>query len=117
MARADRLERAERLRLLLEGEYRQHLVAALQNTAAGEWGLFDHRQDRDARARIAPVIERLSDLAEEIGEQRDLLMMEPFALHAEFMADRGPVKSNAVGEPKQARAWLARLGEPVWPKA
>ncbi len=43
--------------------------------------------------------------------------MEPFALHGEFIADRGPVKSSAVGEPKQARAWLERLGEAVWPKA
>ena len=113
MARADRLERAERLREQLEGEYRQHLVAALQNAAAGQWGLFDHQQDRHARARIAPTIERLSDLAEEIGGQRSLLGMEPFALHQTFLAARGPVKSNAVGEPKQARAWLEQLGEPV----
>lgn len=117
MARADRLERADRLREMLEGEYRQHLIAALQNAAAGQWGLFDHQADRHARARVAPVIERLSDLAEEIDAQRTLLGLEPFALHEEFVAARGPVKSNAVGEPKQARAWLDRLGEPLWPKA
>jgi hypothetical protein len=117
MARADRLERADRLRAMLEGEYRQHLIVALQNAAAGEWGLFDHQADRHARARVAPTVERLSDLAEEIDEQRSLLGQEPFALHEEFMAARGPVKSNAVGEPKQARAWLERLGEPLWPKA
>ena len=116
MSRADRLERADRLREMLEGEYRQHLIVALQNTAAGHWGLFDHQQDRAARAKVAPVIERLTDLAEEIDEQRELLGLEPFALHAEFMADRGPVKSNAVGEPKQAKAWLAKLGEAVWPE-
>jgi len=101
---------------MLEGEYRQHLIVALQNTAAGHWGLFDHQQDRAARAKAAPVIERLTELAEEIDEQRELLGLECFALHAAFMADRGPVKSNAVGEPKQARAWLAKLGEAVWPK-
>ena len=116
MARADRLDRADRLRDMLEGEYRQHLIVALQNTAAGTWGLFDHQQDRSARAKVAPVIERLTDLAAEIDEQRELLGMEPFALHAEFLADRGRVKSNAVGEPKQAKAWLAKLGEAVWPK-
>jgi hypothetical protein len=113
LARADRLERAERLREQLESEYRQHLVAALQDTAAGSWGLFDHQTDRHARSRIAPTIERLSDLAGEIDGQRELLGIEPFALHQEFLAARGPVKSNAVGEPKQARAWLERLGEPV----
>lgn len=117
MARADRLERADRLRDLLEGEYRQHLIVALQNCASGHWGLFDHSQDKHTRAMVAPVIERLSDLAEEIDEARDLLGLEPFALHEEFMAARGPVKTSAVGEPKQAKAWLEKLGEPLWPKA
>lgn len=117
MARADRLERADRLREMLEGEYREHLIVALQNCAAGHWGLFDHRADKSARGAVAPVIEKLSDLAEEIDEQRELLELDSFALHAEFMADRGPVKSNAVGEPKQAKAWLAKLGEAVWPSA
>ncbi|MDE2596978.1 MAG: hypothetical protein KGL44_08880 [Sphingomonadales bacterium] len=116
MARADRLERADRLRDMLEGEYRAHLVVALQNTAAGHWGLFDHQQDRTIRAKIAPTIARLTELAEEIDEQRELLGLEPFALHEQFIAARGPVRSNAVGEPKQAKAWLERLGEPVWPK-
>ena len=101
---------------MLEGEYRQHFIVALQNTAAGTWGLFDHQQDRHARAQTAPTLERLSDLAEEIDELRELLGMEPFALHREFLEARGPVKSSAVGEPRKARAWLERLGEPVWPK-
>jgi hypothetical protein len=117
MARADRLERADTLRLALEAEYREHLIVALQNTAAGQWGLFDHQQDRNARAAIAPTIERLTDHADQIDELREKLAMEPFALHREFIADRGPVKSSAVGEPKQAKAWLERLGEAVWPKA
>lgn len=117
MARADRLERADALRAALEGEYRDHLIAALQNTAAGHWGLFGHQQDRHIQAAIAPKIAQLTDLAEQIDDLRDKLMMEPFELHGEFMADRGPVKSSAVGEPKQAKAWLERLGEAVWPKA
>jgi hypothetical protein len=117
MARADRLERADTLRLALEAEYREHLIVALQNTAAGQWGLFDHQQDRNARAATAPTITLLTDHADQIDELREKLAMEPFALHREFIADRGPVKSSAVGEPKQAKAWLERLGEAVWPKA
>ena len=42
------------------------------------------------------------------GNQQGL---EPFALHEEFEASRGPVASTAPGEPKQAKAWLARLGK------
>jgi len=40
---------------------------------------------------------------------RAQLFMEPFALHAEFLASRGPVPATAPGEPKQAQAWLERL--------
>lgn len=109
MARADRLERLDAQRQYLEVEYRETLEAALQNTAAGHWGLFDHRQDRIERAAIAPVIETLEELGERLDDIRETLFMEPFALHHDFMATRGPVKSSAVGEPKQARAWLERL--------
>jgi hypothetical protein len=116
MARADRLERADTLRIALEDEYREALIVALQNAAAGHWGLFDHRQDRETRAAIAPTITHLNELAEQIDGLRDKLALEPFALHGEFIAERGPVKSSAVGEPKQAKAWLERLGEAVWPK-
>jgi hypothetical protein len=48
-------------------------------------------------------------MADEIDDLRDQLDMEPFALHREFLAARGPVQSDAVGEPKQAQAWLERL--------
>lgn len=110
MARADRLERLETRRVELEADYMAVLVAALQRTAAGSWGLFDHQQDRSARAKVEPVLAELADLAETIDAARETLFMEPFALHREFMAARGKVASNAVGEPKQARAWLDRLG-------
>ena len=116
MARADRLERADRLRETLEAEYREHLIVALQNTAAGQWGLFGHQQDRHIQAAAAPKLAQLSDLAEEIDELREGLGMESFALHQEILAARGPVKSSAVGEPKQAKAWLERMGVPLWPK-
>lgn len=110
MARADRLERQEARRVELEAEYTAALVAALQMTAAGTWGLFGHQQDRNARARAEPILAELNDLAETIDAARGQLLMEPFALHQEFLAARGKVASNAVGEPKQARAWLDRLG-------
>lgn len=110
MARADRLERLESRRVDMEAEYAEALVAALRTTASGVWGLFDHNQDRWTRANAAPTIAMLEDLAERIDAAREQLLMEPYPLHQEFLASRGKVASNAVGEPKQARAWLDRLG-------
>lgn len=110
MARADRLERLDRRRIGLEEDYRTALIAALTVTAAGAWGLFDHRADRHDRARAVSAVDELTELAETIAELREqLIISEPFALHAEFLAARGPVRAQAVGEPKQARAWLERL--------
>lgn len=109
MARADRLERLDARRAILESDYRDALIAALKVTAAGKWGLFGHQKDRQIEAAAAPTIAALTELGEEIDAVRETLFMEPFALHAEFLASRGPVKSTAVGEPKQARAWLERL--------
>ena len=113
MARADRLERLDVRRSEMEAVYREVLIRALQTTAAGSWGLFDHNQDRQARARAAPVVAELCEAGEEIDDLREQLGIEPFALHQEFLASRGRVASNAVGEPKQARAWLERLGVPA----
>jgi hypothetical protein len=109
MAKAARLERLEGLRVELEAEYLAALIAALKATAAGSWRLFDHNQDRTMRTKVAPVIAALTDLAEQIGDARDRLGLEPFDLHREFMASRGRAAPSAVGEPKQARAWLDRL--------
>jgi len=111
MAKADRLERLDIRRGELEAEYLEALIAALQVTAAGVWGLFDHNQDRWTRANAAPVVENLCDLAQTIDSLRDQLLLEPFELHQEFLASRGPVASSAVGEPKQAQAWLEKLQE------
>jgi len=110
MAKADRLERVDLRRAELEAEYHDALVAALRTTAGGVWGLFDHQQDRRTRAKLAPVVDALIETGDEIAGLREQLGMEPFALHREFLASRGPVASSAVGEPKQAQAWLARLG-------
>ena len=70
MARADRLERLDRRREGLEEDYREALIAALKVTAAGSWGLFDHRQDKHDRARAAPAVAELQELAETIAECR-----------------------------------------------
>lgn len=109
MAKADRLERLDTRRIDMEAEYTAALIEALKVTAAGKWGLFDHTSDRHARKAVAPVIEHLTDLGDAIDAAREQLDMEPFALHHEFLAARGPVSPQAVGEPKQAQAWLARL--------
>jgi hypothetical protein len=110
VAKADRLKRLDNRREELEAEYHAALIAALQVTAGGVWGLFDHNQDRHARARTAPVLASLFDLAQDIDAIRVQLGDGPFALHQEFLGARGPVPSSAAGEPKQARAWLDRLG-------
>ena len=112
MAKADRLERLDVRRAEMEDEYRVALIAALKETAAGRWGLFDHQKDKAARARTAPVVAELSEMADDIDRMRDQLGLEPFNLHPSFMAARGPVASDAVGEPKQALAWLEKLGAP-----
>lgn len=111
MAKAERLARMDERRIEVEAEYRAALINALEITAAGRWGLFGHNNDRAARAAAAPLIDGLSDLAAEIDELRDRLSLAPFDLHGEFLASRGKVGSHAVGEPKQAQQWLARLRE------
>ena len=112
MAKADRLERLDNLRSALEGDYTAALVAALRVTAAGKWGLFDHTADRIARASAAPVIAELDELAAAIDKLRSQLDLPEFQLHPEFLAARGKPAASAVGEPKQAQAWLARMAPP-----
>ena len=109
MARIDRLERLDQRRADLEVEYRETLVAALERTAAGKPGLFNHRADKRERAAVAPVIDELRGLGEAIDGLRVQLMIEPFALYREFFDARGPVAPSAVGEPRQAKLWLERL--------
>ncbi|RYE02032.1 MAG: hypothetical protein EOP61_09555 [Sphingomonadales bacterium] len=109
MAKADRLARLDERRIEAEAEYRAALVAALEVTAAGRWGLFGHNQDKISREAAAPTVAALCELGEEIDDMRDRLGLESFELHAEFIASRGRVGSHAVGEPKQAQQWLARL--------
>ena len=109
MAKIDRLERIDQRRADLEAEYRATLTGALERAAAGKPGLFYHRADKRERAAVAGVIEELRDLGAAIDGYRDLLMIEPFALHRDFFDARGPVAPSAVGEPRQAKQWLERL--------
>lgn len=109
MAKADRLERLDTRRIELESDYRDALIAALRVTASGRWGLFGHQRDKVAIARTAPVLDALADIATEIDAARDTLGLLPFSLHRDFLAARGPAAADAVGEPRQARLWLARL--------
>lgn len=111
MARADRLERLDTQRQALEAEYVASFTAALRATAAGRWGLFGHNEQTGKAAKLSAEVEQLIELGEAIGSMRERLMLEPFALHAKFLAARGRVKSDAVGEPKQAQAWLERMAE------
>lgn len=109
MAKADRLDRLDRRRADLEADYGAALVAALRTTAAGKWGLFDHHGDRRTRAAVAGVVAELNEIGDSIDAARGQLDMPPFDLHQQFLASRGPVGPQAVGEPKQAQAWLDRL--------
>jgi len=111
MSRADRLERLDGQRLDAEAEFSALLIAALRETAAGSWGLFGHNSDKFARKAWDPRVSELTELGEQIDAMRATLGLEPYALFAEFLASRGPVASNAPGEPKQAKSWLTRLGE------
>ncbi|MDO9368961.1 MAG: hypothetical protein Q7T68_10365 [Sphingopyxis sp.] len=111
MSRADRLEKLDARRLELEAEYEAVLLDALRKVASGSWGLFGHNQDRVTRAKWEPVVTDLCDRGEEIDQMRASLGLQPFALHEDFEASRGPVASNAPGEPRQAKAWLERLGK------
>jgi hypothetical protein len=110
VARADRLERLDAQRVVLEVEYLESLTEALRATAGGRWGLFGHNEQPGKGGPPAEV-EHLLELGEAIASMRERLMLEPFALHGQFLASRGKVKSDAVGEPKQAQAWLDRLAK------
>ena len=109
MARADRLERMDALRAELEADYRDALISALEVTATGTWGLFGHSKDKHIVAAAAPTVEQLCDLGQSIDDLREKLDLPRFELHEQFEASRGPVAASALGEPKQARAWLDQL--------
>jgi hypothetical protein len=95
MAKADRLARLDIRRLELEAEYTAALIEALHRAASGK--------------AVAPVIEQLTELGQAIDRAREQLAMPRFDLHKQFLASRGPVSPQALGETRQAQAWLDRL--------
>ena len=109
MAKIDRLERLDQRRADLEDEYVSVLGSALERAAAGKPGLFNHRSDKRERAAVAPVIEELRALGDAIDGLRKQLMVDPYALHRDFLDARGPVAPSAVGKPRQAKQWIERL--------
>lgn len=113
MSKADRLDRLDARRLELEAEYTVALIDALRITASGKSGLFDHVGDRRTRSAVAPTIDNLNEMGQAIDKAREILTMPPFELQLQFLASRGPVGPQAVGEPKQAQAWLDRLASVV----
>ena len=46
----------------------------------GQSGLFDHRQDKAARAAITPVIETLDEIGQTVDSMREQLGMAPATL-------------------------------------
>lgn len=110
MARAERLARLDEQREELELAYLTALIQALEQTAKGKLQLFGHKTAKGrSRTPEPPAVLALLEMGEEIDALRDTLGIEAFALHAEFIASRGPVSPSAVGEPKQAQQWLERL--------
>jgi hypothetical protein len=109
MAKADRLARLDIRRLELEAEYTAALIAALHRAASGKAGLFGHGGDHKSREAVAPVIEHLTEMGQAIDRAREQLAMPRFDLHKQFLASRGPVSPQALGETRQAQAWLDRL--------
>ncbi len=92
----------------LEREYRAVFTRALNDCAGGRWGLFGHNEHLHSYGAPAELAE-LRELARAINRLRARHGDEPFPLHEEFEAARGPVDDNDPGEPKQARAWLKKL--------
>jgi hypothetical protein len=109
MAKVDRLARIEVRRVELEAEYNEALAAAMRTTASGQWGLFDHNGDRWTREAARSIVDNLNEVGDAIDVAREQLGMPPYELHRQFLASRGPVGPHAVGEPKQAQAWLDHL--------
>ncbi len=94
-----------------EADYTAILISALRRCAGGTWGLFGHNEAQLGVRHQSVEAETLRELGEDICAMRARAGMDRFDLHDAFEAARGrPGNSNAVGEPKQAKEWLARLG-------
>jgi hypothetical protein len=101
----------------LEAEYSASLIAALEQCAAGQWGLFGQNDlaleqvGKFARRGLSsPEVSELLDLGIQIEKlRRKLGYSEPFALHARLLQMRSSNHANTLGEPKLARQWLDEM--------
>lgn len=94
---------------IAEAGYREQLIAALQRTAAGHWGLLGSNQITEAPDRAAAV--ELLALGEHIKDIRARLgITDAFELHEDFIAWRRRSREpHALGEPKLAEHFLEKL--------
>ena len=92
-----------------EATYVAVLRAALEECAAGRWGLFGQNPGTDGDDRYRPTaLDELRALAKDIDAMRGKLGFDPFALHARFESLRGRRDENQPGEPKVARQTARR---------
>jgi len=104
----------ERQLAALEDQYRQLLLSALRECAAGHWGLFGHNDRAIARNSSAmrhslsnPSVEELLDLGSRIETLRlKLGVTDPFPPHERLIRMRASRGDNTPGEPKLAQRWL-----------
>jgi len=114
MAKAQRIDKLERERETLEGEYRDALVEALHECANGRWGLFEQNKGllpAALEARLTPQsVTRLAELTEQISAVRQTLgYVEPFALSAQLDAYRKQRGAHKLGEQRLATQFLQDL--------
>jgi len=96
----------------MEAEFRDLLIPALQKCGAGKWGLFG-AYDRFPAIKNAikwPEINRLRELAFLIRDLRGEAG-DRNELSEEFLSLCTLRKPNDPGEPKLAKAFLARVQE------
>lgn len=115
MASAQRIDKLEREREALEGEYRDTLVAALRECAGGSWGLFERNKGTlppTMEARFErPLVRRVDELAAEVTASRQGLgYTEPHPLIKQLDTYRRQRGSNQLGEQRLAMQFLQDLG-------
>ncbi len=104
--------RASELRRLetLEHDYRDLLLAALRDCAAGCWGLLGANDDCQGAAAYRPaVVDELLDRGAQIDALRSRAGLEDLPLHQRLLNERALRGANLPGEPKRATAWLAEI--------
>ena len=77
-----RIQLSEMRLAAVEAAYRSVLVAALEDCAAGRWGLFGQNEHIPAHSRFRPkALDELDALATDINELRQKLGYGVYPLH------------------------------------